>query len=449
MTRHRRVLLADDEAVLRGELAAFLEEEGWRVDEACDVAEANSRIRATDFDIIISDLQVPGGGGLAVLKEARRWSPSAGVIFISASPSVRSAVGALSGGGDGYLVKPVMFQDVLTQMNRLVEHRSLTAENRYLRQYLEGCLDRFGELVGDSAPMRAVFEGIRRVAPLDSTVLIQGESGTGKELVSRLVHKSGPRSEGPFIPVHGRAVPSGLLESRLFGHARDAFTGTGSNQDGLVRAARGGTLFLDEISTLDLDLLAKLMRVFEEGKATPVGSTRPFDVDVRLVVATDQDLHALALEWRSREDLHDLLDVDPIKLPPLRERVEDIPLLISQFVQRFNTELGLGSLGDQRDGLTRHPWEGSVRELANVIQRAMTLCDADLLTTPPWHGADSSLEDRSLAAALGEFERGYIERAIARHRSRQETASALGISRTTLWRRIRELGLEKKFGGLE
>ncbi|MBI4616329.1 MAG: sigma-54-dependent Fis family transcriptional regulator [Planctomycetes bacterium] len=446
MTHAPSVLVVDDEAVLREELAQFLRDRGCSVDATGDGAEACRRIRARDFDVVVCDIRMPDTGGLEVLGEVKRWSPRTGVILITAYSSVRSAVEAFHTGASDYVVKPIVFEDILTKVQRLVEYGQLAAENRYLRKVME---DRhaFGQIVARSAAMEQVFALIRRVAPLDSTVLVSGESGTGKELVARVVHENSPRQRGPFAPINCGAIAPGLFESALFGHVKGAFTGAHQDQDGVFRAARGGTLFLDEIATLSLDLQTKLLRVLEEKKVLPVGGMRLQETDVRLVAATNQDLERAVEKGQFRSDLFYRLNVFPVHLPPLRERTEDIPPLVDHFIGRFNAELGLAVQGVERDAMANlfgYPWRGNVRELQNVIQRAMILCEGTMLTArelPPWHGPGSALDDLPMQEALKVFEREFIERTLRRHRTRHEAAKALGFSTTTLWRRMRDLGL--------
>ncbi len=449
------VLVADDECVFREELVAYFAGIGWEVEPARDGSEALARIRERDFDVVVTDLRMPGADGIAVLEEVHRRAPETGVILLTAYSTVRTAVEAFRQGAADYVVKPVVLADVRHRAERLVEHRRATAENRYLRKFLDARFE-FEGIVGRSAPMRKVLDLVRRVAPLDSTVLILGESGTGKERVARAIHEGSSRKGGPFLAINCGAVPEALFESTLFGHVRGAFTGAEGEQEGLFRAARGGTLFLDEIATVPIELQSKLLRVLEERHVLPVGATRPVTTDVRLVAATNEDIDAAVEAGRFRSDLFYRLNVFPIRLPPLRERVEDIPDLIDHFVRRFNVDLGLDVHGIERDALAdlaAYRWKGNVRELQNVIQRAMILCEGSILTRREFPALSISMgpdDDLPLAEAIRRFERAYIERTLGRlGGNRQETARNLHISPTTLWRRIRDLGIDRGEDGPE
>ena len=453
MPTRSSVLVADDEVVFREELVAYLAGHGWEVETAGDGAGALSRIRERAFDVVITDLRMPGADGMAVLEEVHRWSPDTGVVLLTAYSTVRTAVDAFRRGAADYVLKPVVFEDVLHRAQRIVEYRRATAENRYLRKFLAARFE-FEGIVGRSAPMRKVLDLVRRVAPLESTVLILGESGTGKERIARAIHEGSARRDGPFLAVNSGAVPEPLFESTLFGHVRGAFTGAEGEHEGFFRAARGGTLFLDEVATVPFDLQAKLLRVIEERHVLPVGATKPVSTDVRLVAATNEDIDAAVEAGRFRSDLFYRLNVFPIRLPPLRERVEDIPDLIDHFIRQFNIELGLSVHGIERDALgdlAAYRWKGNVRELQNLVQRAMILSDGRILTRHDFPALSAAIgleDDLPLAEAIRRFERGYIERTLERHGgNRQETARNLRISPTTLWRRVRDLAIEKEDGG--
>jgi DNA-binding NtrC family response regulator len=369
------ILVADDEPGVRDSLAEVLRESGYQVETAVDGSAALDALDAHDFAVVITDLRMPGADGLAVLRKAREVSPQTVALVMTAHGSVETAVEALRMGAADYILKPIIFDDVLAKVARVLEHRQLAWQTQMLRREVEQHYD-FEQMVGKSAAMHEVFELIRKVAPTNTTVLITGESGTGKEVVARAIHHFSEMSGRLFLPINCAAIPETLLESQLFGHVRGAFTGAIATQEGLFARARGGTIFLDEMGDLPIGLQSKLLRAIEAKEILPVGSTTPITIDVRLIAATNRDLRTMVEAGTFREDLYYRLNVVEIRLPPLRDRREDIPQLIEYLVRRHNREMKRSYKGVDNATLKvlmAQPWKGNVRELDNAIEHAMIL----------------------------------------------------------------------------
>ena len=372
------VLVIDDEPVLQDVLGTLLRGAGFDVHGATSAAAGLELLHDEEFDVVLLDLMLPDRPGLELLPEIKTHDPQLPVVVITAYSSVESAIEAMRLGAFHYVPKPFKNEEVLHLVRRAAERRRLQVENLLLRSRLEG----MGEIVGTSRRMQEVFELVRRAAPARSNILITGESGTGKELVARAVHRLSPRSGRPFVPVHTSAIPSELLESTLFGYVKGAFTGAVSSRKGLFEAAHEGTLFLDEVGTISLETQTKLLRVIQEREIRRVGGVEARPVDVRLVAATNVDLWAEVQEGRLREDLYYRVNVITIELPPLRERREDIPLLISHFLRKYAEENNRDSVAfspEAVDALTEYAWPGNVRELENAVERAVVLSRGDAI----------------------------------------------------------------------
>lgn len=366
------VLVIDDEPVLQDVLGTLLRGAGFEVHDATSAADGLQQLRDEEIDVVLLDLMLPDRPGLELLPEIKALDPQLPVVVITAYSSVESAIEAMRLGAFHYVPKPFKNEEVLHLVRRAAERRRLQVENLLLRSRLDG----MGEIVGTSRRMQEVFELIRRAAPARSNILITGESGTGKELVARAIHRLSPRADRPFVPVHTSAIPSELLESSLFGHVKGAFTGAVSSQKGLFEAAHLGTLFLDEVGTISPETQTKLLRVIQEREIRRVGGVDARPVDVRLVAASNVDLWREVVEGRFREDLYYRLNVITIELPPLRERREDIPLLISHFLRKFaeeNDRKVVGFSSEAIDALTEYAWPGNVRELENAVERAVVM----------------------------------------------------------------------------
>ncbi len=444
------ILVADDEPGVRDSLAEVLRDAGYQVETAVDGTQALAALDAHDFAVIITDLRMPGADGLAVMRKARELSPQTVTLVMTAHGSVETAVEALRMGAADYILKPIIFDDVLAKVARLLEHRELTWQAQMLRREVEQHYD-FEQMVGKNAAMQEVFELIRKVAPTNTTVLLTGESGTGKEVVARAIHRHSQAAGRLFLPINCAAIPESLLESQLFGHVRGAFTGAVTTQEGLFARARGGTIFLDEIGDLPIGLQSKLLRAIEAKEILPVGSTQPITVDVRLIAATNRDLKVMVDEGRFREDLYYRLAVVEIHLPPLRDRREDIPQLVEHLVRRHNREMKRAYKGVDNATLKvlmAQPWRGNVRELDNVIEHAMILGNGEWITVAdlPRSLRDSDPQvvpvGDDLRDALRAYERIHIETVLRRtSNDKRQAADRLGLSLSSLYRKMNELGI--------
>jgi two-component system response regulator PilR (NtrC family) len=442
------ILVADDEPGVRESMAEVLRDAGYRVETAADGTAALAALEANEFGVVVSDLRMPGADGLDVLARAHAISPQTMVLIMTAHASIESAVQALRAGALDYILKPVLFDDLLAKVSRALAHRQTVWEAQQLRHEIERHYD-FGQMVGKSAAMRAVFALVEKVAPTQSTVLITGESGTGKEVVARAVHHHSQVASRIFLPVNCAAIPESLLESQLFGHVRGAFTGAIASQEGLFSRARGGTIFLDEIGEMPLGLQSKLLRAIETKEILPVGSTEPVRVDIRVIAASNRNLRSMADEGTFREDLYYRLAVVEVVLPPLRERREDIPPLVEHLVRRHNRELKRAYRGVDNATmklLMTQTWKGNVRELDNAIEHAMIVGNGEWIMPddlPRSVQRDRVLEPPAgddLREALRAYERVHIETVLRRTTGdKRAAADRLGLSLSSLYRKIDEL----------
>jgi len=442
-----RVLVVEDQDGLRTIIGETLSDEGFEVTSAASGEEGLRRLEAELFDVVLLDLNLPGMHGLNVLSAAPVTQTDARFVVMTAFGSVGTAVEAMKLGAFDYLSKPFKTEELVLTLNRAIEETELRREVAQLRARVS--TDVRSRIVGHSPAIERVFDLIERVAPTRANVLIVGETGTGKELVARAIHDISDRSRKPFIPVNCSALTETLLESELFGHVRGAFTGAVQAKRGVFEAAKGGTLFLDELGTLAQPTQAKLLRVLQERKVTPVGSTEQVPVDFRLVAATNEDLSELVGERRFREDLYFRLNVFSIVVPPLRDRRADIPLLANHFRLRIATEYGIEPPPIRKESLSRmmeYAWPGNVRELENSIERSMILHgDARSLSVEAGAGASSASggEEARLGRAIQErwdlerLEREHILAVLEEtgwHHAR--ASDILGISRRTLFRKL-------------
>jgi DNA-binding NtrC family response regulator len=446
-----RILVVDDEDVLAATLAEFLRAEGYETAEAHDMKSALAELESFEPDLVLCDVQLPAGDGLALLDRALEARPETLFVMITAFATVENAVAAFRRGAHDYLMKPVLFDELLVKIERLLHLNRLRRENQTLRRQLHAGACAGDEiLVGRGPAIQKVKTLIRKVGPTWSTVLISGESGTGKELVARALHAAGLEPDEVFLAVNCAAIPPDLLENQLFGHVRGAFTGADRDQLGLFAAAGRGTVFLDEIGELPRSTQAKLLRAIENKEVLPVGATRPSSFQARLVTATNKDLMAEVAAGRFREDLYYRLNVVSIHLPPLRERRDDIPELIAVLLARHAVRLGRRVDGVDNAtirGLVAAPWRGNVRELDNALERAIILGDGPILTpadfppgliVEPTEGASGD----DLRAAVREFERQHIRRVLdGCGDDKKEAARRLGLGLSSLYRRLEELGI--------
>jgi len=437
------ILVVDDEPSMQDALGWLLRSEGYDVATAGSGEEAVTRLEAQEFDIIVSDIKMPGLTGLDVLERSRTLNPRAAVILITAYATVDSAIEALRLGACDYLEKPFGLDDLKLCVQRLLRHRRAVWESGRLQRALHPP-SAGHPLVGESLEIRAVREQIARCAPTPSNVLITGESGVGKELVAGSIHAASPRRERPFVAVNCGAIPEALLESQLFGHIRGAFTTAVQANPGLFLVANHGTLFLDEIGELPFPLQVKLLRVIEDRQVWPVGATKPIPVDVRIIASTNRDLLRETAAGRFREDLFYRLNVVRIHLPPLRQRPGDIPQLVDHLVHRLNAKLGTAFVGVEREALrilTAQPWKGNVRELENVLERAMVLGEGDMIATRHLEleigSAAAPAGPRPLREAVRRFERQHVLDVLAEARfDKRLAARMLGISLASLYRKL-------------
>ncbi len=447
-----KVLIVDDEKVIRDSLEVLLKDEGYKAETAPDGEEALAKIKAENYDIIITDIKMPKIDGIELMQQAKNLSPDSFFIIMTAYASVNTAIEALRQGAYDYLIKPVEFDDVILRLKRLISYKRLISENVSLRQRLSSEAG-FQNIIGKSEPMKKVFDLITRVASTNSNVLIVGKSGTGKELVAKAIHYNGGRKEQIFLPVNCGAISENLIESELFGHKKGSFTGATEDKMGLFKVADGGTIFLDEIADLPLNLQVKLLRVLEDKQFIPVGATRPVITDVRIIAATNQNLFEKVKTNEFREDLYYRLNVVEIKLPTLNERREDIPLLVNHFIEKFRTEMGRKIIGVDNETmrlLISHDWRGGVRELENIIERSIIFARDEIITVNDLsdyikgNNFSDAFPD-SLKDAMRIFEREHIIKTIKKYEyDKEEAAKALQIGLSSLYRKMEELDIPTK-----
>jgi DNA-binding NtrC family response regulator len=375
----QRILIVDDDKEIRGLMAEILEEEGYAVDTATDGNKAIKAIDKTFYDLVLTDLKMPKIDGMKVLQHVVEQSDDTSCIILTGFGTIEGAVEAIKTGAFHYITKPIKAAEIRTVVKNALKFKLLERENVRLKQELRKKY-RFENFVGDSKPIQQVFELIEKVADTDSTVLITGQSGTGKELIAKAIHYNSYRKDKPMVVINCGAIPEELLESELFGHEKGAFTGAHKSRIGRFELASGGTIFLDEIGDMSVNLQVKLLRVLQEQRFERVGSTRTITVDVRIIAATNQDLSTAVKEGKFREDLFYRLNVIPIKVPPLKARNSDIPLLVDFFVKKFNKEKQKETKGFTRkamDTLLHYSWPGNVRELENLVERVMILSSGE------------------------------------------------------------------------
>ena len=444
------ILIVDDERNTREGLSRALRH-GHHVLLADSGMAALDVLENESVDVVLTDLRMPGMDGLTLVRRVLAREPQPVCILLTAYGNVETAVEAMKNGAYDFLTKPVNLDRLEVVIKRALESRSLKDSNRELRRQLD---EKFGmeKIIGHSAPMQAVFDTIRQVAPSRATVLVQGESGTGKELVAHALHRLSPRGQNPFVAVHCAALSDALLESELFGHERGAFTGATEMRKGRFELADGGTLFLDEIGEIESSTQVKLLRVLEERAFERVGGVQTLEVDTRLIAATNRDLRKMVAEGAFREDLFFRLNVVQITLPPLRERKEDIPLLLNNFLEQFCEENARkldGFTPDALEALSTYRWPGNIRELRNIVERMVVLCRGDKITLRDVpgevrEGTGSFKTSGPLAGAVSmeQAEKRMIEQALADQQgNRTLAAQQLGISRRTLHRKLNEFGL--------
>jgi DNA-binding NtrC family response regulator len=445
------ILVVDDEKDICMALNILLTKEGYAVKEAYNGEQALERIKKENFDIVMSDIKMEKMDGFEVLREAQKISPETSVIMMTAFASVGSAVEAMRAGAADYITKPFINDEIRLTIRKIIQSRDLQMENLILRQELSQRPAAFPKIIGSAEPMQRVFAVMEKVIPSKSNILITGDSGTGKGLVAQAIHEAGPRKDKPFISINCGAIPENLLESELFGHKKGAFTSAVDDKKGLITMANGGTLFLDEIGELPPALQVKLLHVIQTRELTPVGDTRIITVDIRIIAATNADLMQRVKEGRFREDLYYRLNVIEIRMPALRERSDDIPVLIRHYLDLFTKEAGKNIKDidyEAMQALLAYDWPGNIRELRNTMERAVVLADGDLITIHDLPDKFRTLDiegvsTSSLRQALDNFEREYIKRSLTENKGNKEAAAnKLGIDLATLYRKLKKLRIE-------
>jgi DNA-binding NtrC family response regulator len=447
MKSHWEILVVDDEEVMRESLAAWLREDGYRVDTARSGRDAIEKARNKDYAIYFIDLKMPGGiDGIEAMMQIRRLHADASIIIITAYATVDTAIAAMKEGAQEYIVKPCNLEEISLLVNRIIKVKNLQRENTLLKKRLRKAYS-LEDIISKNARMQEIFQLIRDIASLRSTVLIQGESGTGKELIARAIHACGDRAQKPFIGVSCTALAETLLEPELFGYEKGAFTGAATQKKGKFEQADGGTIFLDEIGDISPKLQMDLLRVLQERTFYRVGGSTEIRVDVRVIAASHVNLQEAVSEGQFRDDLFYRLNVITIDIPPLRERLEDVPLLADHFVERLAAEMGKDVNEVSEDALEvllTYSWPGNVRELENAIERAMVTCKTRVLGRNDFGFLCQRINGPRNRAelppvTLAELERQAIEAAIRRSKGNiKEAAAQLGIDRSTLYEKIKK-----------
>ncbi len=452
-----RILVVDDEQSMTQFLSIVLRKEGYQVTAVSNGREALERVKAEPFDVVITDIKMPGMDGIQLLQGIKKHDASLPVIIMTAYASQQSAIDAVNMGAFQYLIKNAKNDEIKLVVRNAIEMRKVRAENQYLKRELKkGHEEKI--IIGSSDEMMRVFKMVEKVADSEATIMIQGESGTGKELIAREVHYSSRRVNGPFVSINCGAIPRDLLESNLFGHVKGSFTGAVRDSAGMFQVAEGGTFFLDEVGEMPLATQVKLLRALQEREIIPVGGTQPIKVDCRLVAATNADLEREVAEGRFRADLFYRLNVIPIKLPPLRLRRDDIPLLVDHFLKRHaQNHPGKQVNKEAMELLMKYDWPGNVRELENVMERALILDEGgtigpddlpDKIRFGQSHRGSLVIDSPTLT--LEELEKEYILKVLSYTRWQKKRASeVLGINASTLYRKLIAYGVEKPGGSPE
>ncbi|MDK2976776.1 MAG: hypothetical protein PWP06_1251 [Candidatus Marinimicrobia bacterium] len=445
------ILIVDDDLEVRDSLRNALSSEGYLCNSAANGEEAMMCLEKSNYDLVITDLNMPIRNGMDLLKYISAYAPKTSTMIITAHGTVETAIEALRKGAIDYILKPVDPEELIYRIRHISKYRRTLSENISLKKELAAKYN-FSNIIGKSPAMKQVFHMVTRVAHSTSNVLITGKSGTGKELIARAIHANSPRKNEPFVPINCGALPETLFESELFGFKKGAFTGASQDKDGVFKSASGGTLFLDEVGEIPVHIQVKLLRAIETKEIKPLGSSNPIRVNVRIVSATNKDLLKEVEEGNFREDLYYRLNIVEIHLPSLRERQEDIPLLVTHFIQKYNHELKRKVKGVDNEtmkALINYPWKGEVRELENMIERAVLLCDGEYVTIDNLQSAN--MEDPvsgrhfppALKQAVREFERYHIRKILEQVEFDKSKASEiLDIGLSSLYRKIDDLRIE-------
>lgn len=449
-----KILVVDDEDLIRESLAFILRKEGYVVTEASNGQEAVDELKNSKYDICITDIEMPKMRGTELLEKMSKIAPDTFVIIITAYASIETAITALRKGAFDYIIKPIDFDDLIMRVRKLLDYKNLMMENTLLRKEVNRQYD-FHNIIGHSEQMKDVFNTISKISSSDGTVLVTGNSGTGKELVARAIHFNSKRSHKHFSAINCGAIVDTLFESELFGHKKGSFTGAIGDKDGMFKVADGGTLFLDEISEIPTHLQVKLLRAIELKEILPVGAVTPVKYDARIIVATNKNLPELIALGKFREDLYYRLNVVEIHLPSLADRTDDIPLLANHFVNIFKNQMGKSITGISKptmELLLKYVWKGEIRELQNVIERAVIFCTEKFIQPQHLPGyiqdlnpSNAPINIKTLKEAVQHCEKQYIEKALKKYdRDMEKIADELDISLSSLYRKIDELHIDKK-----
>jgi DNA-binding NtrC family response regulator len=445
----KSILIVEDEETLRESLKRVFEKEAFTVDTADSAEKGINLLETGIYDVIISDIILPGIDGIEMLTRVREDIPDQIFIVMTAYASLDTAIKALRAGAYDYIMKPVMHEEIKQVVRNALRERHLKVENLLLKRELGKTYD-FSSIIGESPELKELIEDVRKITDTRSNVLLLGETGTGKELFARVIHNNSSRREMPFIPINCSVIPENLLESELFGHQKGAFTGAVTSKKGLFEEADGGTVFLDEIGDINPYFQTKLLRVLEDQIIRPVGSTKSMKVDVRIVAATNRDLESAVKNGDFREDLFYRINTITLRIPPLRERKEDIPLLAKHFLLKYSLELQkdvTGISGEALSRMNKYQWPGNVRELQNVIERAILITDNKKIETdnlPESIRAGISFSESSINKKLSieDYTKAFIMKYQSRY-NEQQIAGMLGITRKSLWEKRKRWGLER------
>ena len=443
------VMIVDDEQEIRDSLSEVLTDEGFLTYKAENGAVALEMIAEQHYDIIISDIKMPELDGVTLLRKVKEQAPDTFVILITSYGSTETAIEAMRQGAIDYILKPIDFDELILRIKNIDMHKDLMREVRFLRQEISAQYN-YEHIIGESVAMKRMYKLIDKVAPSTSTVLVTGASGTGKELVARAIHHRSERAHRPFVAINCGAIPETLFESELFGYKKGAFTGATKDKDGVFKSAAGGSLFLDEVGEIPLQVQVKLLRAIEMREIKPLGSNIVIPINVRLIAATNRDLAKMVEIGAFREDLYYRLNIIEIYLPSLTERKDDIPLLVRHFINKYNAELKRRIIGIDNEAMknmVNYHWKGEVRELENIVERAVLLCDGDMISSAdlPKRAQDVPSSDYpdNLKEATKSFEKSHIMSALERAEGdKAKAAENLGIGLSSLYRKIDDLGID-------
>jgi DNA-binding NtrC family response regulator len=446
----KSILIVEDEETLRESIKRIFTKEGYSVDGAESAEQGMLLLETNVYDVIISDIILPGMDGIEMLMKVREQIPDQIVIIITAYASLDTSVKALRAGAYDYIMKPIIHEEIKQIVRNALRQKSLQAENVLLKREIGKTYD-FSSIIGESQAIKLILDEVKKVADTKSSILLLGETGTGKELFARVIHHNSARRDMPFVPINCSAIPENLLETELFGHVRGAFTGAVTTKKGILEEAEGGTVFLDEIGDMSLALQAKLLRVIEDQVIRPVGSTKGNKVNIRFITATNKDLKTAVREGSFREDLYYRINVISLQIPPLRERKEDIDVLVKYYLDRYAQEMGKQAkevAPNAMEILLNYEWAGNVRELQNVIERAILISDGSVIGPEHLPGgikAEPTFEQQSFDNKLSIED--YTKAFILKYQSvnnEQQLADMLGITRKSLWEKRKKWGIPKE-----